>query len=138
MSSSNKVGEIFSAAGDAFARLGELTMQLQGSQQNTGGSAAKWTDEEVEMLHNAVRTFSDDLSVISETIKQRTVQQIKTALQKKAYEEAGIQVQNVNNKIMHGQTGASSAEVTLNALNASESEVDVESLADFGNGGQVR
>lgn len=47
MSSSNKVGEIFSAAGDAFARLGELTMQLQGSQQNTGGSAAKWTDEEV-------------------------------------------------------------------------------------------
>ena len=56
-----------------------------------------------------------------------------------------------------GQSGASSAEVTLNALNASESEVistsvlgslrvlilllfkvDVESLADFGNGGQVR
>ena len=104
MSSSNKVGEIFSAAGDAFARLGELTMQLQGSQQNTGGSAAKWSDEEVgkaaiehmeygcvfklehlqvEMLHNAVRTFSEDLSVISQTIKQRTVQQIKTALQKK-------------------------------------------------------
>ena len=107
------------------------------------------------MLHNAVRTFSEDLSVISETIKQRTVQQIKTALQKKvgswlekvlkcfasfiqAYEEAGIQVQNVNNKIMQGQTGGSSAEVTLNALNASESEVDVESLAEFGNGGQVR
>ena len=38
------------------------------------------------MLHNAVRTFSDDLSVISETIKQRTVQQIKTALQKKVLE----------------------------------------------------
>ena len=47
MRSSNKVGEIFTAAGDAFARLGELTMQLQGSQQNTGGSAAKWSDEEV-------------------------------------------------------------------------------------------
>lgn len=55
-----------------------------------------------------------------------------------AYEEAGIQVQNVNNKIMQGQTGGSSAEVTLNVLNASESEVDVESLAEFGNGGQVR
>merc|ERR1719336_1279650 len=78
--------------------------------------------------------------VISETIKERTVLQIKTALQKKAYEEAGIQAQNSvsNNKIMQGQSGASSAEVTLNALNASESEVDVESLADFGNGGQVR
>ena len=83
LSSSNKVGEIFSAAGDAFAKLGDLTTQLSGSQQNTGGSAAKWSEEEVEMLHNAVRTFSEDLSVISETIKQRTVQQIKTALQKK-------------------------------------------------------
>ena len=96
--------------------------------------------------------------MISETIKERTVLQIKTALQKKAYEEAGIQVQNSvsNNKIMQGvmvlhllclqhgpyqgharcygeilthvssgQSGASSAEVTLNALNASESEVSV-------------
>ena len=42
--------------------------------------------------------------VISETIKERTVLQIKTALQKKAYEEAGIQVQNSvpTNKIMQG------------------------------------
>ena len=32
MSSSNKVGEIFSSAGEAFNRLGELTMQLQGNQ----------------------------------------------------------------------------------------------------------
>ena len=39
---------------------------------------------------------------------------------------------------MQSQSGGSSAEVTLNALNASESEVDVESLAEFGNGGQVR
>jgi len=140
MSSSNKVGEIFTSAGEAFNRLGELTMQLQGNQGSSGASAAKWTDEEVEMLHRAVRNFSQDLQVISETIKERTVLQIKTALQKKAYEEAGIQVQNSvsNNKIMQGQSGASSAEVTLNALNASESEVDVESLADFGNGGQVR
>merc|ERR1712032_801411 len=140
MGSSNKVGEIFTSAGEAFNRLGELTMQLQGNQGSSGASAAKWTDEEVEMLHRAVRNFSQDLQVISETIKERTVLQIKTALQKKAYEEAGIQVQNSvsNNKIMQGQSGASSAEVTLNALNASESEVDVESLADFGNGGQVR
>jgi hypothetical protein len=34
-----------------------------------------------------------------------------------------------------GQSSAkSSSEVTLNALNASESEADVEGLADFGNG----
>ena len=57
------------------------------------------------MLHRAVRNFSGDLLQISETIKERTVLQIKTALQKKAYEEAGIQVQNsgANNKIMQGE-----------------------------------
>ena len=83
MSNSNKVGEIFSSAGDAFARLGELTMELQGGGQAGGGSGVKWTDEEVDMLHNAVRTFAEDLQTISETIKQRTVIQIKSALKKK-------------------------------------------------------
>ena len=47
MSSSNKVGEIFTSAGEAFNKLGELTMQLQGNQGSSGASAAKWTDEEV-------------------------------------------------------------------------------------------
>ena len=83
MSNSNKVGEIFSSAGDAFARLGELTMELQGGGQAGGGSGVKWTEEEVDMLHNAVRTFAEDLQTISETIKQRTVIQIKSALKKK-------------------------------------------------------
>ena len=41
MSNSNKVGEIFSSAGDAFARLGELTMELQGGGQGGGGSGVK-------------------------------------------------------------------------------------------------
>ena len=53
-----------------------------------------------------------------------------------AYEEAGIQVQNVS-KLAVSQTTTSSAEVTLNALNAGECEGDVESL-EFGNGEQVR
>ena len=52
-------------------------------------------------------------------------------------------MQSMNSKIMQGQAGSSasgSAEVTLDSFNAMESEVDVESLADFlfGNGGQVR
>ena len=50
MSNSNKVAEIFTSAGDAFARLGELTMQLQGNQGSSGASAAKWTDEEVNLI----------------------------------------------------------------------------------------
>ena len=84
MSNFNKVAEIFTSAGDAFNRLGELTMQLQGGGAGGGGGGGvKWTEEEVEMLHSAVRTFAEDLQNISETIKERTVQQIKTALKKK-------------------------------------------------------
>ena len=52
-----------------------------------GGGGVKWTDEEVDMLHNAVRTFAEDLQTISETIKQRTVLQIKTALKKKVRQQ---------------------------------------------------
>ena len=89
MSNSNKVAEIFTSAGDAFARLGDLTMQLQGGggAGGGGGGGVKWTDEEVDMLHNAVRTFAEDLQTISETIKQRTVLQIKTALKKKVRQQ---------------------------------------------------
>lgn len=36
--------------------------------------------------------------------------------------------------IVSDSSASSSAEVTLNALNAGENEVDVESLSDFGNG----
>ena len=47
-------------------------------------------------------------------------------------------MQNINTKLMPpSQSSGSSAEVTLNALNAAESEGDVESL-EFGNGGEVR
>ena len=42
------------------------------------------------MLQNAVKTFADELLVISATIKARTVQQIRSTLTKKAYEEAGL------------------------------------------------
>lgn len=45
------------------------------------------------MLANAVQRFANDLQTISDTIRTRTVGQIKGALQKKAFEEAGIVVQ---------------------------------------------
>eukprot|EP00088_Acartia_fossae_P002142 TRINITY_DN10844_c0_g1_i1.p1 TRINITY_DN10844_c0_g1~~TRINITY_DN10844_c0_g1_i1.p1 ORF type:complete len:146 (+),score=41.44 TRINITY_DN10844_c0_g1_i1:42-479(+) len=141
MTTAAKVGEIFLAAGQAFEKLGSLTTELQAAQQNTGGASAKWTDEEIEMMHQAVKTFSDQLSTISETIKQRTVLQIRSALQKKAFDEAGISVQSLNTsqgkqRALPQQGGASaegedSSEVTLNALNASEAEL--ESLQEFGN-----
>lgn len=47
------------------------------------------------MMHRAVNNFANELNAISDTIKQRTVQ-IRAALQKKAFDEAGIQVQSIN------------------------------------------
>lgn len=63
--------------------------------------------------------------------------QIRTTLKKKAFEEAGISIrkQTPNQTINKQQTNQSiscgkSSEVTLNMLNAPESEVDVEDLPE--------
>ncbi|XP_066582735.1 chromatin complexes subunit BAP18 isoform X1 [Prorops nasuta] len=144
--SGQKVGEIFTAAGAAFNKLGELTMQLH---PTTDSPAGKWTDEEIEMLRHSVKTFSEDLNKISEHIKGRTVSQIRTTLKKKAFEEAGVPIrqQQILSQQQSNQQSAQqatkqqqsvtsqglmgkSAEVTLNMLNAPESEVDVEGLPE--------
>ncbi|XP_043262924.1 chromatin complexes subunit BAP18 isoform X2 [Colletes gigas] len=140
MNSASKVGEIFTAAGAAFNKLGELTMQLH---PTTDSPAGKWTDEEIEMLRHSVKTFSEDLTKISEHIKGRTVSQIRTTLKKKAFEEAGVPIRqqilsqqsSQQSQVSKQQTGnqglmGKSAEVTLNMLNAPESEVDVEGLPE--------
>ncbi|GAB0086798.1 uncharacterized protein DMENIID0001_141140 [Sergentomyia squamirostris] len=143
MNSATKVGEIFTAAGSAFNRLGELTMQLPTADCPAG---SKWTDEEIEMLRSAITHFSEDLNKISLRIKNRTVSQIRQTLKKKAFEEAGIPVipvqqqsqvqQHPNQQVLvkaEEQPGlmGKSAEMmmTLNRLNTQESEVDVEELA---------
>lgn len=108
-------------------------------------------------MAQAVQNFANDLELISDTIRSRTVSQIKGALQKKAYEAAGIEVQSQSQQIViflkikmrissfnvipfqiqnptsiqnSGQISSSkqNADVTLAALNASESEVDVEDM----------
>lgn len=57
--------------------------------------------------------------------------QIRTTLKKKAFEDAGIPVRSLSSvqsaQPQQGMLGKS-AEVTLNMLNAPESEVDVEGL----------
>ncbi|KAF2894403.1 hypothetical protein ILUMI_11769 [Ignelater luminosus] len=133
MSSASKVGEIFTAAGAAFNKLGDLTMQLH---PNAESPAGKWTDEEIEMLRSVVKTFADGLNEISEHIKLRTVSQIRTALKKKAFEDAGLPVRQITTVQTQPSQPSTSLqqqnlvkqEVTLNMLNASESEVDVEGL----------
>ncbi|XP_066065057.1 LOW QUALITY PROTEIN: chromatin complexes subunit BAP18 [Chamaea fasciata] len=88
-SASTKVGEIFSAAGAAFTRLGELTMQLHpGTDSSPAGS--RWTEPELALLRGAVSRFGEDLNRLSALIKDRTVAQLKAAAKRKAYEDSGV------------------------------------------------
>ncbi|XP_067412460.1 chromatin complexes subunit BAP18 isoform X2 [Emydura macquarii macquarii] len=88
-SASTKVGEIFSAAGAAFTKLGELTMQLH-PVADSSPAGAKWTETEIEMLRAAVTRFGEELNRISGVIKERTVAQIKATAKRKAYEDSGV------------------------------------------------
>lgn len=57
--------------------------------------------------------------------------QIRTALKKKAFEDAGLPVRQLNTvsqSQQNVQQPLMKSEVTLNMLNAAESEVDVEGL----------
>ncbi|XP_053574226.1 chromatin complexes subunit BAP18 isoform X2 [Bombina bombina] len=88
-SASTKVGEIFSAAGAAFTKLGELTMQLH-PVTDSSPAGARWTDTEIQMLHAAVKRFGEDLNQISSVIKERTVAQLKFAVKRKIYDDSGV------------------------------------------------
>ncbi|CAM5179092.1 unnamed protein product [Eretmochelys imbricata] len=88
-SASTKVGEIFSAAGAAFTKLGELTMQLH-PVADSSPAGAKWTETEIEMLRAGRAALRDDLNRISAVIKERTVAQIKATAKRKAYEDSGV------------------------------------------------
>ena len=68
-------------------------MQLNGAGGAAGG--AKWTEKEITMLQTAVNNFALEINTISEIMKNKTVNQIKGALQKKAFDDAGIVLQQV-------------------------------------------
>ncbi|XP_063546842.1 chromatin complexes subunit BAP18-like isoform X2 [Cydia strobilella] len=129
--SAAKVGEIFREAGTAFNKLSEMTMLLHPVGDSQPGG--KWTDEEIEMLRSCVHRFAVDLNKLSQHIKNRTVTQIRTTLKKKAFEDAGIPVRQVSSTVTSHSQPPQPPQVTLNMLNASENEVDVEGL-----GGDVK
>ncbi|CAG4942614.1 unnamed protein product [Colias eurytheme] len=121
-----QVGEIFREAGSAFNKLSEMTMLLHPVGDSQPGG--KWTEEEIEMLRSCVHRFAVDLNKLSQHIKNRTVSQIRTTLKKKAFEDAGIPVRQVNSTL--NTAPPPTQQVTLNMLNASETEVDVEGLSN--------
>ncbi|XP_028178611.1 chromatin complexes subunit BAP18-like isoform X3 [Ostrinia furnacalis] len=140
--SAAKVGEIFREAGTAFNKLSEMTMLLHPMGDSQPGG--KWTEEEIEMLRACVHRFAIDLNKLSQHIKNRTASQIRTTLKKKAFEDAGIPVRqpstptvsqlhrrrrrNKGHRLWRKYGIDGMPKVTLNMLNATENEVDVEGL----------
>lgn len=123
--SAEMVGEIFREAGTAFSKLSELTLLLTPMGQSQPGG--KWTEEEIEMLQACINRFATDINKISQRIKNRTVSQIRTTLKKKAFEDAGIPIRQIPSTVTSQQAVTPTTEqVTLNMLNASENEIDVE------------
>lgn len=83
MSQASKVAEIFSTAGDAFTKLGNLAMTLQ-SDSEKGSVNGRWGEEEIDMLQNAVKQFGSDVEKISTKVKNKAATQAKAALKQKA------------------------------------------------------
>ncbi|XP_062993566.1 chromatin complexes subunit BAP18 isoform X1 [Elgaria multicarinata webbii] len=161
-SASTKVGEIFSAAGAAFTKLGELTMQLH-PVADSSPAGAKWTDAEISLLRASVQRFGDDLNRISALIKDRTVAQLKGAAKRKIYEDSGLPLPTESPKKgarkgqqqQQQQPGPPSApgpgglpdpsappmkkqkaasDVTLSALNDSDAHSDLVDIEGLGDG----
>ncbi|XP_054711704.1 chromatin complexes subunit BAP18-like [Uloborus diversus] len=145
-SNSSKVGEIFTAAGAAFTKLGELTMTLH-SVGEPSPSSGKWTLQEMDMLKTAVKSFGSDLERINDTIKSKATIQVKAPLKRKSFDEPTIglkkpipptaTIKTVSQDKIRAlnaviQSTPKSADITLNMLNAMEPEVDVEGLTTAG------
>ncbi|XP_044129396.1 chromatin complexes subunit BAP18 isoform X1 [Bufo gargarizans] len=165
-SASTKVGEIFSAAGAAFTKLGELTMQLH-PVTDSSPAGARWTDTEIQMLHAAVRRFGEDLNQISSVIKERTVAQLKFAVKRKIYDDNGVPLSSDSSKkvvkkvisvpsvmsvqappavggtsLPEGSQSAmrkrKSSDVTLSALNDSDANSDLVDIEGLGDRSTVK
>ncbi|GFS69163.1 chromatin complexes subunit BAP18 [Nephila pilipes] len=128
----------------SFTLMGELEMML--NPEYTSRNNISETD--VLALRAAITKFGEDINAICKIIKKRTILQIKGSMKRLAYEEAGLPlrkqqiiavpkatvsqekiIRNVSNVSVLSQQSAKSADITLNMLNATEPEVDVEGLA---------
>ncbi|VEN56757.1 unnamed protein product [Callosobruchus maculatus] len=71
------------------------------------------------MLRQVVKQFSDGLNQISDHIKRRTVSQIRTALKKKAFEDAGLPIRQITTVAQPQQTQTAQQQVVSLLFNTS-------------------
>src|SRR5687767_1126908 len=111
--SATRVAEIFTAAGIAFTKLGELSMALHTSEETP--PSGRWDDNDVEMLRIAVKRFGEELNKISENIKNKTIAQIKTGIKRKAVEDSKLNTTSPTKKQMIDSTSALQTQQKTNA-----------------------
>ncbi|XP_044077192.1 chromatin complexes subunit BAP18 isoform X2 [Siniperca chuatsi] len=135
-SASAKVGEIFSAAGAAFTKLGELTMQLHPvSDSSPAGAQIKSTVKR--------KLYEDSRVPISSESPKKTVKKTAVAMTPAPAAPAMIAVPTSQVVVATGMQSSPSlappikkqktADVTLSALNDSDVNsdlVDIEGLGD--------
>ncbi|GFR02740.1 chromatin complexes subunit BAP18 [Trichonephila clavata] len=141
---SHIVSEIFADVGTSFTLLGELEMMLNPEY----AARNKVPEADVQALRAAINKFGEDIDKICQRIKDRTLLQIRNSMKRHAYEEAGLplrkqqiiaapkptisqeKVRSASSvSVLSQPTATKSADITLNMLNATEQEVDVEGLA---------
>ncbi|XP_058447339.1 chromatin complexes subunit BAP18 isoform X2 [Malaya genurostris] len=134
MNSATKVGEIFTAAGAAFNRLGELTMQLHPSSDSPTGSQIRQTlkkkafeDAGIQMKQQPAQSAQSQQAIL---VQQQT-QNVQPTTSGTEQQPTLIVKQEEHDSV--GEAGylnqPSNMMMTLNRLNVQESEADVEGLA---------
>jgi hypothetical protein len=85
---SAKIAEIFLYASSAFSKLSELTLEL--NKQEDG----KWTNEDINELKESLLNFGQNIDNLSQTINNRSKQQIRELIKNNIQQQQQHQEQN--------------------------------------------
>uniref|UniRef100_A0A3B1K579 Chromosome 17 open reading frame 49 n=1 Tax=Astyanax mexicanus TaxID=7994 RepID=A0A3B1K579_ASTMX len=135
-SASTKVGEIFSAAGAAFSKLGELTMQLHPvADSSPAGAQIKSTVKR--------KLYEDNRVPLSIEPPKKTVKKTTVAATASPMASTVISVPTSQVVVTSGLQSATikkakTADVTLSALNDSDVNSDLVAIEGLGEGSTKR